>query len=151
MWWCPNLIAWKDHTRGQVLKTQLSWLSFLCRRWDLNQEEEDQNWLDGIFVKLVLEQFSGAALQTKIKTISNLDFNFLGELFRSEKRWWSVKSCKMIVTREEWMLYLLKSQPNLFHLELQFTLLRWNLLQDPACDPIDLNNSLPKARTLMNS
>ena len=66
MWWCPNLIAWKDHTRGQVLKTQLSWLSFLCRRWDLNQEEEeDQNWLDGIFVKLVLEQFSGAALQTK--------------------------------------------------------------------------------------
>ena len=52
----------------------------------MNQEEEDQNWLDGIFVKLVLEQFSGAALQTKIKTISNLDFNFLGELFRSEKK-----------------------------------------------------------------
>ena len=30
----------------------------------MNQEEEDQNWLDGIFVKLALEQFS-EALQTK--------------------------------------------------------------------------------------
>ena len=28
------------------------------------EEEEDQNWLDGIFVKLALEQFS-EALQTK--------------------------------------------------------------------------------------
>ena len=34
----------------------------------MNQEEEDQNWLDGIFVKLALEQFS-EALQTKTKTI----------------------------------------------------------------------------------
>ena len=34
----------------------------------MNQEEEDQNWLDGIFVKLALEQFS-EALQTKQRQI----------------------------------------------------------------------------------
>ena len=50
----------------------------------MNQEEEDQNWLDGIFVKLALEQFS-EALQTKTKTI--LWILLLFENFLVRKRW----------------------------------------------------------------
>ena len=50
----------------------------------MNQEEEDQNWLDGIFVKLALEQFS-EALQTKTKTILWILLIFLKTSFGQKK------------------------------------------------------------------
>ena len=102
MWWCPNLIAWKDHTRGQVLKTQLSWLSFLCRRWE-REEEEDQNWLDGIFVKLQM-----------LLTLPIFRLWFLIQNSRFLDGFWlevKVVRCEIMLDdchQEEWMLYLLR-------------------------------------------